>query len=56
MNKQKTLDADPKAIQKIIFTDKIKSTVENAKVVIYYILKQSKETTLQFSKGTTKVL
>ena len=56
MSKQITLDADPKAIQKIIFTGKIKSTVANAKVIIYYILKQSKETTLQFSKGTTKVL
>ena len=56
LSKQKTLDADPKAIQKIIFTGKIKSTVANAKIIIYYILKQLKETTLQFSKGTTKVL
>ena len=32
------------------------STVANTKVIIYYILEQSKETVLQFSKGTTKVL
>ena len=56
MSKKKALDADPGAIQQIIFTGKIKSTVANARVIIYYILKQSKETTLQFSTGTTKVL
>ena len=56
LSKQKALDADPKAIQQIIFTGKIKSTVSNTRVIIYYILEQSKETILQFSKGTTKVL
>ena len=56
LSKQKALDADSRAIQQIIFTDKIKSTVANTRVIIYYILKQSKETTLQFPKGTTKVL
>ena len=55
-SKQKALDADPKPIQQIIFTGKINSTVANTRVIIYYILAQSKETTLQFSKGTTKVL
>ena len=56
LSKQKALDADSRAIQQIIFTGKIKSTVANTRVIIYYILKQSKETILQFSKRTTKVL
>ena len=49
LSKQKALDADLRAIQQIIFTGKA-----NAGAMIYYILEQSKETTLQFSKGTTK--
>ena len=53
---KKDLDADSRAIQQIIFTGKIRAEVPNTRVIIYYILEQSKETTLQFSKGTTKVL
>ena len=56
LSKQKALDADSRPIQQIIFTDKIKSTVANTKVIIYYILEQTKEIELQFSKGTTKIL
>ena len=56
LSKQKALDADSKAIQQIIFTGKIKSTVANSGVIIYYILEQSKETMLQFSKGTKNVM
>ena len=56
LSKQKALDADPRAIQQIIFTGKIKSTVVNTRVIIYYILEQSKQTMLHFSKGTTNVL
>ena len=56
LSKQKALDADSRAIQQTTFTGKIKSTVANTRVIIYYILEQSKETILQFSKGTTKVL
>ena len=56
LSKQKVLDADSRAIQQIIFTGKIKATVANTRVIIYYILEQSKETMLEFSKGTTKVL
>ena len=48
--------ADSSAIQQIIFAGKIKSTIANRRVIIFYILKQSKETMLEFSKGTTKVL
>ena len=56
LSKQKALDANSRAIQQIIFTGKIKATEENTRVLIYYILETSKETVLEFSKGTTKVL
>ena len=51
LSKQKPLDADSRAIQPIIFTGKASTGV-----MIYYILEQSKEIILKFSKGTTKVL
>ena len=51
LSKQKALYADSRAIQQIIFTGKA-----NAGTMIYYILEQSKKTTLQFSKGIIKVL
>ena len=51
LSKQKALDADTRAIQQIIFTGKASENI-----VVYYILEQSKETILQFSKGTTNVL
>ena len=50
------LDSDSRAIPQIIFTDKIKALVANTRVIIYYILEQLKETALNNSKGTTKVL
>ena len=56
LRKQKALDANSRAIQQIIFTGKIKAAADNTRVIIYYILEQSKETILEFSKGTTKVL
>ena len=56
LSKQKALDAESSAIQQIIFTGKITSTVANTRVVIFYIFEKSKETILEFSKGTTKVL
>ena len=56
LSKQKALDADSRAIQQIIFTGKIKSAAAITRVRIYYILKQSKETIIEFSKETTKVL
>ena len=52
LSKQKALDADPKAIQQIIFNGQ----APNNKIRIYYILEQSEETILEFAKGTTKVL
>ena len=56
LSKQKALDADSRAIQQIIFTGKIKAAADNTRVIIYYILEQSKETILEFAKGTAKVL
>ena len=56
LSKKKALDADSRAIQQIIFTGKIKATVANTRVIIFYVLEKSKETILEFSKGTTKVL
>ena len=53
LKKKKTIAADLSklkaldAIQQNIFTGKIKAEVANARVIIYYILEQSKETTLQ---------
>ena len=52
LSKQKALDADSRAIQQIIFTGEIKATI----VKTFYVLKKSKETILEFSKGATKVL
>ena len=52
LSKQKALDADPKAIQQIIFTGE----APNNTIRIYYIYEQSKEIILEFAKGTTKVL
>ena len=51
LSKQNALDADPKAIQQITFTGKAGNQIR-----VYYILEQSKETMLEFAKGTTKVL
>ena len=56
LSKKKALDADSRAIQQIIFIGKIRATKENTRVILYYILKQSKETMLGFSKGTTRAL
>ena len=56
LSKQKVLDADSRAIQQIIFIGKIKAAVANTKVIIFNVLEKSKETILEFSKGTTKVL
>ena len=44
LSKQKALDADPKAIQQIIFTGQ----VDNEALTVFYILEKSKETMLEF--------
>ena len=51
LSKQKELDADSKAIQQIEFYGMLKT---NSRVCT--VLEKSKETMLEFYKGTTKVL
>ena len=53
LNKQQALNADPRAIQQINFTANL-DRVGNARV--YFILEEAKETILDFSEGTVKVL
>ena len=55
LSKQKALDAHSRAIQQIIFTGNITAAEENTRVIIYYIIEQSKETMSELAKGTTKV-
>ena len=53
LSKQQALDADPRAIQQIIFTTNL-DRVGNTRA--YFILEEAKETVLDFSQGTLKVL
>ena len=55
LSKQKALDADPRAIQQIVF-QRVAGGDDNIKIRLYTILEQSKETVLEFYKGTGKVL
>ena len=52
--KKKALDADPRAIQQIVFQGVVGGE-NNTKVRLYTIFEQSKETILEFAKSTTKV-
>ena len=54
LSKQKALDADPKAIQQIVFQGVVGGNA-NAKIRLYTILEKSKQRILEFSKGTVKV-
>ena len=53
-SKQKALDPDPRAIQQIVFQGVVGGE-NNTKIRLYTTLEQSKETILEFEKGTTKV-
>ena len=53
LSKQQVLDADPRAIQQINFTANL-DRAGNTRV--YFILEEAKETILDFSQGTVKVL
>ena len=50
LSKQKELDADPRAIQQIEFKYML-----GTNSTIYWVLEKSKETILEFYKGTIKV-
>ena len=56
LSKQKALDTDSRAIQQTVFPVKIKSTVVDTRVIIFYTLKQSKETILEFEKRNNKTV
>ena len=55
LSKQKALDADPRAIQQIVFQGLV-GRATGTKIILYTILEKSKETILKFAKGTAKVL
>ena len=55
LSKQKSLDADLRAIQQIVFLGVVRGD-DNTKIRLYTILKQLKKTVLQFYKGTAKML
>ena len=55
LSKQKALDADPRANQQIVFQGVVAGN-DDTKIRLYTILEQSKETMLEFSKGTAKIL
>ena len=53
VSEQQVLDADPRAIQQINFT----ANVDRAgSTRVFFILKEAKETILDFSQGTVKLL
>ena len=53
LRKQQALDADPRVIQQINFTANL-DRAGNTR--IYFILEEAKETILDFSQGSVKVL
>ena len=53
LSKQEVLDADCKAIKETNLTENL-DRAENTR--IYFILEEAKETVLDFSQGTVKVL
>ena len=53
LRKQKALDADPRVIQQILFQG-VAGGEDNTKIGLYAVLEKSKETLLEFYKGTAK--
>ena len=53
LSKQKELDADPKAIQEINFTRKLN---RDEGATTSFIIEEAKETVLDFSQGTVKLI
>ena len=51
LSKQKALDADPRAIQQIVFQGVVGGAA-GTKIRLHLILEISKETILEFAKGT----
>ena len=53
LSKQQALDADPRAIQQINFTANLDRT---GNTTMFFITEEAKDTVLDFSQGTVKVL
>ena len=53
LSRQQALDPDPRKIQQINFTENLDRA---SRTKIYFILEESKETKLNFTQGTRKVL
>ena len=53
LSKQQALDADPRAIQQINFTANLD---RDGNTTMFFIIEEAKETVLDFSQGTVKVL
>ena len=53
LNKQHALDADPRAIQQINFMENLYRT---GNTTMFFNIEEAKETVLEFSQGTVKVL
>ena len=53
LRKQQALDADPKAIQQKNFNGNLSGNINR---LIFFIIEEAKETILDFSQGTVKVL
>ena len=53
LSKQQVLDADPRAIQQINFTANLDRA---GNLAMLFIVEEAKETVLDFSQGTVKVL
>ena len=53
LSKQQSLDADPTAIQQINFTANLDRA---GNTTMFFIIEEAKETVLDFSQGTVKVL
>ena len=53
LSEQEALDADPRAIQKIDITRNLDRAVG---AFVFFVLQEAKETVVDFSQGTVKVL
>ena len=53
LSKQQVLDADPRAIQQISFTANLD---REGNATMFFIIEEARETVLDFSQGTVKVL
>ena len=53
LSKQQALDVDPRAIQQVNFTANLDGA---GNTTMFFIIEEAKETVLDFSQGTVKVL